>query len=63
MGCDGRRLVAGLGITCATALWTVPLWSTTGTYSFPTGRHPIKYVHYVDRDKLFSDLFAKLGGQ
>ncbi len=39
-----------------------PLPEYDGTYSFPEGRHPIKYVHYVDRDKLFSDLFAKLGG-
>ena len=39
-----------------------PLPEYDGTYSFPDGRHPIKYVHYVDRDKLFSDLFAKLGG-
>lgn len=23
------------GITCATALWTVPLWSTTGRTAFP----------------------------
>ena len=40
-----------------------PVVEYDGTYSCPTGRHPIKYVHYVDRDKLFSDLFAKLGGQ
>lgn len=32
-------------------------------YSFDKNRHPIRYVYYVNRDKLFHDMFTKLAGK
>lgn len=37
-----------------------PILSADFRWSFDTSRHFIRYVHYVDRDPIFRDLFAKL---
>lgn len=31
-----------------------------GYYAYSCQRHPIRYVHYVDRDAILNDLFRKL---
>lgn len=37
-----------------------PLVSTEGTYSFDERRHPIRYVTWLNRDRIFQDLYAHL---
>lgn len=37
-----------------------PIPAYDGTYSIVHGKHPIKYVYGINRDKVFEDLFTKL---
>jgi inosine-uridine nucleoside N-ribohydrolase len=37
-----------------------PIPEYDGHYAFDKGRHFIRYVYHIDRDKLFNDLFEKL---
>ena len=37
-----------------------PIPTDDGVYEFSTDRHPICYVHQINRDTLFTDLFQKL---
>lgn len=38
-----------------------PLLSEQFRWSFDASRHFIRYVHYIQRDRVFKDLFGKLG--
>lgn len=38
-----------------------PLLSEDFRWSFDASRHFIRYVHYIQRDRVFKDLFGKLG--
>ncbi|MFC5448525.1 nucleoside hydrolase [Paenibacillus aestuarii] len=40
-----------------------PILSSDFRWSFDATRHFIRYVRYVNRDKVFQDLFAKLAGK
>ena len=39
-----------------------PIVSYDGHYSHDETRHLMKYVYYIDRDRVFADLFRKLAG-
>jgi len=43
------------------SLVPAPLPTYDGHYSFDSGRHPIRYVYWVDRDAVFEALFEALG--
>jgi inosine-uridine nucleoside N-ribohydrolase len=38
-----------------------PLLSEQFRWSFDASRHFVRYVHYIQRDRVFKDLFGKLG--
>lgn len=44
----------------ASRIIPAPLPEYSGIYSYPEGRHPIRYVNRVKRTPLFTDLFNKL---
>ncbi len=37
-----------------------PMPTVDGYYAYSCQRHPIRYVHYVNRDAILNDLFRKL---
>lgn len=45
----------------ATRLESSPICQYDNHYSFDRCRHMIRYAYWVDRDRIFADLFAKLG--
>jgi purine nucleosidase len=38
-----------------------PILNSEGTWSFDRSRHLIRYAYYIERDRIFKDLFEKLG--
>lgn len=45
---------------CATTLVPSPVLNDDMSWGAAPGRHPIRVCHYVSRDQIFGDLFAKL---
>lgn len=43
-----------------TTVLPAPILNVEGTWSADGGRHPIRYVRYIERDLIFGDLFQKL---